>query len=178
VRREVNRASAPWKGREQCSRVRRRGGRRKRSAGRPGAANGLPQLPDSVTVVLVQHSLRGAACQRFGVSSVGLDSTIGPSLPLAISARSCGQGSAWEGGCRCVPFRVEFAMALSWSLRGRNRARPAADRAARRAAILVCSEQTCRNPLDCLGQDGDCLSAAPSGHASWQHALSHSAAVR
>ena len=118
----MNRTSAPCKGRERCRGVPRRAGRRKRSAGRPGAPNGLPQLPDSVMLVLVQHSLRGLLCQRLGVSTEDLDSPVGPSLPLAVSAQSWGEASSSDGGRRCVSFRVEFAIALSSGLRGRTRA--------------------------------------------------------
>ena len=109
-------------GSRRCGGVPRRAGRRKRSAGRPGAPNGLPQLPDSVMLVLVQHSLRGLLCQRLGVSTEDLDSPVGPSLPLAVSAQSWGEASSSDGGRRCVSFRVEFAIALSSGLRGRNRA--------------------------------------------------------
>jgi hypothetical protein len=137
---DMNRASASRKGRERCSTVRRRGGRRKRNAGRPGSANRLPHLPDSATLVLGQHSPRGPACPRLGVSSTDLDSPVGPSLHLPVSARSCGQGSTSDGGCRRVPFRVEFAIALTWPLRGGNCADCDANRAAKRATILVRSE--------------------------------------
>ena len=113
LRGATNRAAAPADGREQCSGVRRRGGRGKRSAGRRGATNGLSQRPKSVAVVLVQHSLQAPACQRLGVSSVDLDSPIDPSLPLAVSAHSRGQGSTCDGGCSCVLFCLEFVIALS-----------------------------------------------------------------
>ena len=111
----MNRAAACWGGREQWSAVRRRGGRGKRSAGRPGAAKGLPQPPESVVLELVQHSLQEPPCQRLGVSDV--DSPIDGSLPLGVSAQSCGQGFTWDARCSCVPFRLEVAIAHSLSLR-------------------------------------------------------------
>ena len=115
LRGEKKRVAALWNGREQCSDVRGRGRRRKRSAGRPGAANGLPQFPDSVTLALVQHSLRGPPCQRVGVSGVDLDSPISSVLTLAVSGCSRGEGSTSDCDRRCVRLRVEFAMAFSWT---------------------------------------------------------------